>query len=714
MRKLKIIFFSLSIILSVFAQDLNKVDLSKLTPEQVAMYKKYMATSGTVSSTAVSDYEKSIPRKLSNDSLDLITPKITKNKIFGSYLFNSQHLTFEPELNIPTPSNYVLGTYDEVLVDISGLYEANYKLKVNTEGNIRIPNVGPLKVAGRTIEDATRKIRTEISKVYQGIASGETRVNISLGNIRSIRVTVVGEAIRPGNYTLPSLATAFNAIYACGGPNEIGSMRNIKVIRSGKVVASLDVYGFLIDNLQIHNIALHDDDIIRIEPYQTRVKVGGAVKREGIFEGKSGENIQEFINYSGGFLDEANKTKVTVFRITDNGKTSIDVPTEMFKSFVPQSGDSLGIATHFENKQEYKVTISGAVNMPGEYYLSENIKLKDLLVRAKGFTEMALKDSIELIRAIKDSKNLQNTDTKSIVLKYNVDDELNILNADNEVYLQNGDQVVVRTIPGFEDVRMVRVEGEIKLPGNYNIRNKSERVSDLIKRAGGFTNYAYPASAYLIRSETPDEIERKLNKIVQKNTLNQLENKQSGYIDANLLKASGANSIDALGAVDSLQKKLSGAGVADKIFNVEGVVGLNLEEIMENQGCKSDLKLEPGDIVYIPREQQMVHVLGQVLFPTIICYDNNFKLKDYVMNSGGFAERANKNNIFVLYANGNVLGTKSFLGFKTYPKIEPGSRIIIPEKPIEIKNKLTIGETVGILSSTTSVLVLVYTLLRKS
>jgi len=804
MNKLKLILLSLFVVSGLFAQD-----LSKLTPEQLAMYKKYMAgKNATTSTPAITPKENVTIRTVDeNDSL-MTTPKLKpevtpapKLTLFGSYLFNTQNLTFEPKLNIPTPPNYILGTYDELIIDISGLYEANYKLKVSPEGIVRIPNVGSVNVAGLTMENATRIIKNRVAKVYMGVPSGETRVNVSLGNIRSIRITVVGEAVRPGTYTLPSLATAFNALYSCGGPNDIGTMRDIKVIRAGKVIAKLDVYQFLVDGLLLDNIALQDEDILKIDPYKIRVSFSGAVKHTGIFEEVQDETLKDLIRYAGGFSDNADRSKITVFRYTEKGKTVVDVLENELSSFQLKSGDSCNV-THtynkfdnrvdikgsvyrpgayalepgltvkkliakadgikedaylnmayitrkkenqipeiigfnlgevlkgnapdvllqkddsvairslFDYREGQKVFISGEVKSPGTYPLIENITLKDLIFKARGFTEMASTDSVELIRPIKNQDSLLLYNIKSIVMKFAIDKNLNFKPGSGDKLLENGDQVIVRTISGYEGIRMVRVEGEILHPGSYNITNKAERISDVVKRSGGFTHYAYPVGAFLIRSESTNVIEQKLNKIMIENSKNQLQT-QAKSLDANLLKAAGATTVEGYTAMDSIQKKLSGSSVVDKIFKTEGVVGLNLKEIMQNPGGKYDLKLEEGDIIYVPRELQTVRVLGQVLFPTIVRYDDTMSLKDYISNSGGFSINANRSKVFVLYANGAAKSTNSFFGFKFYPRIEPGARIVVPENPIEIKNKLTTAETVAILTSITSVVALVYSILIK-
>ncbi|NDP22177.1 MAG: hypothetical protein GZ091_14015 [Paludibacter sp.] len=710
MNKFKLIILSFFVIVSLMAQD-----LSKLTPDQMEMYKKYMAGKGTSTSTPVAPQSTVELRTVEKNEQPNIPATEIKvyNRIFGSTLFDRSNLTFEPKLNIPTPQNYVLGTYDELIIDISGLYDANFKLKVSPEGVVRIPNIGFVKVAGRTIEDASRIIKSQLSKTYSGISSGETKVNVTLGSIRSIRVTVVGEAVRPGTYTLPSLATAFNALYSCGGPNDVGSMRDIKVIRAGKIIANLDVYSFLVDGLRPNNIPLQDEDIVRIDLFKVRLTIDGAVKRNGIFEVLPGESLLKIIGYAGGYADNADRSKARVFRLTEKGITVVDVSANQIAGFIPQSGDSCNISTMYEYSEGQTVSIVGSVKFPGQFPLIENISLKDLLVRAGGFTVTALTDSVELIRSIKDQESLFSNTTKSVVKKFQLDKDMNFKAGSEDILLESGDQVIVRRISGFEGVRMARVEGEVLYPGSYNIKNKSIRVSDIIKQAGGMTNYAYPPGAFLIRVENANEIEKKLNKIMKENSKNQLEGQQTKTLDATMLKASGSTTVQGYTAMDSLQKKLSGSSVVDKLSSPEAVVGLNLNEIINVPGGKFDLILDEGDIIYIPRELQTVRVIGQVLFPTLVRYDATMSFKDYISSSGGYSVNAERGKSFVLYANGTAKSTKSFLGIKCYPTLEPGARIIVPDKPVEIKNKLSTAETVAILTSITSSIALIYSIITR-
>lgn len=814
MKKYLLAFLLSFLTLSLFAQSFEN-----LTPEQLEMYKKYLGQKNaflsqpqenSFSERINNDNQKDVSRSLllsnSGDSIDLGSEldyiqfkKWQAEKkgmkalsVFGQELFLNQKLTFEPKLNLPTPPTYTLGTYDELIVDISGLYEANYSLKISPDGYIRIPAVGMIKVSGLTIESATSTIMNRLSKVYTGIYSGATHVNVSLGNIRSIRVIIAGEATRPGTYTLPSLATAFNALYACGGPNKNGSMRNIKLLRKGKVIATIDLYRFLVDGIATDNISLQEDDVIKLEPYQKRVSMKGAVKHEAIFEAKDGETLSDLIRFAGGLKETASEKIITAIRNDGNQKKVVDVISEQTALFKLESGDQFEISSLYEkfsnrviiegaihrpgiyaldanmtvksllqkadgiteeafidlatiyrkrdnDKPEVisfhlkklldnvipdillqkedslfigsyenyhiseTVSIWGEVKNPGVYQMNEKIRVKDLILMAKGYTEKASTDTIELVRMIKDSHTLNNTNEKSFVI--HVPMNTNFEHANNKDFiLRNGDQIIVRSIPGYEDVRMVKVEGEVIQPGSYNILNKTERVSDLLKRTGGITKYAYPVGAYLIRTEKTSGVEGILKRKMVDNAKKQLTDRKN--VDKDLLDNAD------LSITEEIKKNMSGSKSAEELLENEGIVGINLEDIINNPGSRKDLFLEDGDILYVPRELQTVRVLGEVLFPTYVSYKKSMSLKSYVGNAGGFTDRAKKGKIFVLYANGRAKTTSSFLGIKNYPSIRPGSHIVVPEKPIDIKEKLSTPELVSIMSSIATVAILIVSVFK--
>ena len=818
MKKILLSFVLSFLTLSLFAQSLEN-----LTPEQLEMYKKYLGQKNAFSSKPqdnraseriinnenLKEKPNSLLFPISGDSIDLgseldyiqfrkwhAEQKGEKElSIFGQELFLNQQLTFEPNLNIPTPPTYTLGTYDELVVDVSGLYEANYLLKISPDGYIRIPAVGMVKVSGLTIESATSTIMNRLSKVYTGIYSGATHVNVSLGNIRSIRVIIAGEATRPGTYTLPSLATAFNALYACGGPNINGSMRNIKVLRKGKTIATIDLYRFLIDGIASENISLQDEDVIKLEPYQKRVSMKGAVKHEAIFEAKDGETLSDLIRFAGGLKETASGRIITAIRNDGNQKKVVDVTSEQTALFKLESGDQFEVSTLYEKFSnqvkiegaihrpgiyaldagmtvkellqkadgiteeafldlasiyrkrdndkpevisfhlkklldnaisdillqkndslhvgtyadfhiEESVSIWGEVKNPGVYEMNERISVKDLIYMAKGYTEKAFSDTVELVRMIKDYQSLNNSDEKTFVIHVPMNTDFEHANNKNYI-LKNGDQIIVRSIPGFEDVRMVKVEGEVVRPGSYNILNKTERVSDLLKRTGGITKYAYPVGAYLIRTEKTSGVEGILRRKMVDNAKKQLTDSED--VDKELLDKANVSDIK---NIKEIKEAMSGSKSAEELLENEGIVGINLEDIIRTPGSRNDLLLEDGDILYVPRELQTVRVLGEVLFPTYVSYKKGMSLKSYVGNAGGFTDRAKKGKTFVLYANGTAKTTRSFFGIKKYPPVRPGSHIVVPEQPVDFKQKLSTPELVSIMSSIATVAVLIVSALK--
>ncbi|HCT23931.1 MAG TPA: capsule biosynthesis protein, partial [Chitinophagaceae bacterium] len=247
-------------------------------------------------------------------------------RIFGQELFSNTNLTFEPNMRMATPRNYILGPDDELVIDVFGYSERTYKMRINAEGEVRFPNIGPVKVSSLTIDEATAKIRSALTTLYPAIKTGATTVQVSLGQIRTIRVILIGEVSRPGTYSLSSLSTIANALYVSGGPSANGSFRNIQLIRNGKTIVQFDLYDFLLRGDLRKNILLQDDDIIKVNTYQTRVSISGAVKRPAIFECSGGECMLDVIReFAGGFADDADLETVTVRRIGRKGREIIDV-----------------------------------------------------------------------------------------------------------------------------------------------------------------------------------------------------------------------------------------------------------------------------------------------------------------------------------------------------------------------------------------------------
>ncbi len=710
------------------------------------------------------NYATDIPKTEASKGGQAAALDALKPKIFGEDLFKNTQITFEPNLRIATPPNYQLGPDDELNIDIYGYSEASYKLRVSPEGTINIPYVGVVQVSGLSMEQASQRIRAKLSTIYSNIASGNTKVAISLGNIRSIKVTLLGEVTRPGTYTLPSLATVFNALYSSGGPTENGSFRTIEVIRSNRVIATIDIYDFLLRGFQRNNIRLQDQDVIRIPTYKKRVQFTGEVKRPYIFEALEKDKLQDIIDFAGGFTTEAYTARVKVIQNTAKERRITDVFDETFKTYTPQNGDkyfaepilerfenrisisgavfrpgeyqlesgltlsqllrkaegvredaflprgyitrlradnttelisfdlgkvlsgtvtdiplqredAITISSIFDLRDEYKVSIEGEVRQPGQFIFSENLSLEDLIQQAGGFKEGASARRIEISRRVKDSDAGAANSRMAQVYQVDVDQNLKIQGP--KFVLQPFDIVVVRNAAGYEVQRNVKIEGEVLYPGTYTITRRDERVSDLVKRAGGFTDLAYLDGASLKRGDAVEKgsgknriqsAETDEDKLERLKRLQQTVNDSTDRVEENILKTA--------------------------------LVGINLDRIMDNPGAKYDLTLEDGDVLIVPKQLQTVKVNGEVLAPVTVVYAPGKGFKDYISSAGGFSQKALKKRAYILYPNGSIQATKRFLGFNNYPIVRSGAEIFVPTKTE--RRKLTPTETIGIASAIAS------------
>ncbi len=700
--------------------------------------------------------------------------KPVKSRIFGAELFSNKAITFEPDLRMATPMGYVVGPDDELLVDLTGDNEAKYKLKVSPEGFIQMEYVGRISVAGLTIEQAAAKIKSTMAGTYPALRSGRTKVAVNLGNIRSIKVIITGEVKTPGTYTLPSLATVFNALYASGGPAENGSFRKIQLIRGNRVVSTIDVYDFLLNGVQSGNMRLQDQDVIHVPVYDTRVDVVGEVKRSAIFEVLPHESFSDILRFAGGFSDMAYTGRVKVFQNTPTERRILDLPANDFISYHAKNGDKITvepILERFENKveisgavfrpgtfeltkgltlsqlikqadglkedafmnrgyiirlnadnttsvvsfdvanvlknssadialqredmvqissifdlrEEYKVSIGGEVRAPGTFRYADNMTVKDLVQMAGGFKEGATPKRIEVSRRIKSADLSQKSAATAEVFTVNINSALGL--AGNEFMLKPFDIVSVRSEEGFTLQQQVRIEGEVLYPGIYTVNHKNERISDIIKRAGGLTAFAFAEGASLKRPGPDAGKSKNIVTDQEKSELNRL----------NLKRLSQA------GAKDSLRQ------IAEQIIESD-LVGIDLEKILKHPQSRRDLIVEDGDIIRVPQLLQTVKVSGEVLRPNSVVYVPRRTLAYYVNSAGGFTQRALKRRSFVTYANGEVHGTRISLFAKSYPKVLPGSEISVPQRAE--REKMNAQGWVGISTAIATLAALVISIIK--
>lgn len=413
-----------------------------------------------------------------------ITPEIKTTSdgltIFGAELFRNGKISFEPNLRIATPKNYIVGPDDKLLIDLTGDNEVNYNLTVSTEGMVALPYVSRIAVGGLSIEQASAKIRSAMAKTYPSLSSGRTQLAINLGNIRSIKVTITGQVTKSGTYTISSLSTVYNALYASGGPAENGTFRNIQVIRNDKVVATVDVYDFLLKGIQKNNIRLQDQDVINIPVYQKRVALTGEVKQTALFELRKGETLQDVLNFAGGFTPQAYQAKIKAFVNTSKDRKITDIDQAAYAAHLPQNGDKYiveAILDRFQNRVE----IVGAVFRPGQFELDKGLTLKKLIQKAEGLTEDAFLNRGYI--------NRLNADNSPTLISFDVAKIMAGSQAD--ISLQREDKITISSIFDLKDEYTVTVQGEVRAPSTVAYAEKMA-VSDVIQMAGGFKEGATP------------------------------------------------------------------------------------------------------------------------------------------------------------------------------------------------------------------------------
>ena len=687
-------------------------------------------------------------------------------KVFGRDIFYSSNLTFEPSINIATPTDYRLGPGDQVVIEVWGASEANIVQKVTPDGYISIPDVGPIAVNGLTVQAASNRIRAKLSKIYSGMKTANvdlsTNVKVSLGQIRTIQVNIMGEVARPGTYALSSFSTVFHALYKAGGVSPIGSLRNIKVVRGGRTVATIDVYDYILQGRSHTDIRLQEGDVILASPYEALVMIQGKIKRPMYYEMKSSESIATLINYAGGFSDDAYASSITVERSNAKERTICTVDEMHYNDFKMKDGDVVSIGAILD-RYDNRVEIKGAVYRPGSYAIGQDIrtvrdlilkadglleeaftnrgvlhrenpdrkleiisvnikgildgtepdialqkndalfipsiydleakgtleingevfapgifpfaantKLEDLIIMAGGLTEAASTVRVDVTRRFTDNKSTKKQKEISETYTFSVKDGF-VIEGEQGFILEPYDQVFVRRSPGYTPKINVTINGEVEFEGNYALNERNERLSDVIKQAGGLTEFAYLEGARLERQLTYEE-----------------------YLQAKELMAMvvSNNKVD---GNDSI--------VVPEVTRTYPV-GINLVEIMKNPHSAIDPVLHDGDVIIIPQLMTTVSISGSVRKPNSIVYDPKKDLKDYISEAGGYAERARKSGTFILYPNGHI----KELGRNASAKnIIGGSKIIVPQKA---KSQWNLGTTMSTISTSVSMLAVIASLIN--
>ena len=669
--------------------------------------------------------------------------------IFGSAFFNNQNINSTPQINIATPSSYELGPGDELSISIWGAAENEYSSIISREGYLKIERIGPVYLSGLTISEAKIKLKNRLSKIYSGINSNVNKVffDLSLSNSRSIIINIAGNVIAPGTYTLSSLTSPLNAIYAAGGPSENGSYREINIIRGGEKVHSIDLYDYFVKG-QLKSFSLRDQDVILIPSYKNRVFIQGEFKKEGIYELKENETISDLLFFNGGVSSFGVKKELYIKTIEGINKSVKTVNEDYFKEYVLDDGDIIEarkVSDEFINI----ITIEGAVMIPGIYELDKIKDVKTLIEKAGGLKENALKTRAYIIR--------EENGLAQKALTVNLDGEL------SEIILKNNDKLIIASIEDMTPEKNVAISGEISKPNSYPFF-KGMTVVDLIIMANGITqkgsnkNIIVYRSTYDKTQQNPVElINVSLNddyrnldfneNIMLEVNDNVIIRSKQGYkkkefvLVTGLVNKPGYYSIknntysvfdiikDFEGFlpdaeingvkikrpinIDLIEKVASDLESDSLEFEIDEFIeiGLDIDKILDSSGKENqfNLVLKGGDEIIVPKFDNSIEISGEIQQPTALSFYRGLTASSAINKAGGFTPNAKKSNVYVIYQNGSIASAKSFLFFKKYPKLKPGCKIFVPKK-LESENKTSVAEIVGYTTSLVSIIALIKSL----
>ena len=678
--------------------------------------------------------------------------KPEKRKIFGHDVFNNKNLTFESSMNLATPQSYVLGPGDEVNVDIWGASQESITESVSPDGTIIIEGIGVIKLGGLSVSQAKAKLKRVLGPRYQG-----SNIDLTLGQTRTITIGVMGEVKIPGTYTMSAFATVYNALYMAGGPNEIGTLRNVKVYRKGKLLSNVDVYDFLLNGKLSGDVRLQDNDVITVSPYEALVNITGKVKRPMFYEMKENESAATLLRYAGGFTGDAYTKAIRVnrkagagysvfsigefdmnsFKLMDEDSVSVDSTLNRYQNMVEIRGavfrpgmyqvggeintvktlveaaagvteeaisqhavmhrtkadrslemlsldirgilegtvpdvplcneDVIYIASRQERNEKKTVTINGEVAYPGVYRYAENETLEDLIIQAGGPTEAASLAKVDVARRIINPNSLEAGEQIAQNFSFKLNPDLTISDQP-DFTLQPFDEVYVRRSPEYNEQQNVTIEGEVQFEGNYALASKGQRLSEVIKMAGGLTNQAYAEGTKLLRQMTPEERD------------------QMDIVLRTAQRNSGNDSID--------MKKL--------LTNATYPVGIELEKALKNPGTDDDPILREGDRIVVPRYDGTVKINGEVLYPNTVYYKEGKNTDYYINLAGGTTSTGKKSMTVIIYMNGMVARADR------KHKPQPGCQIVVPTKAR--RKGMSLPEIMSIGTSTASIATMIATI----
>ncbi|NDV83370.1 SLBB domain-containing protein [Bacteroides sp. 51] len=680
-------------------------------------------------------------------------------QIFGRDMFTSRNLSFEPNSNIATPSGYRLGPGDEVIIDIWGTSENTIRETISPDGSILITNVGPVYLSGMTVNEATKYIRRELGKIYAGLLEDSSQLKLTLGQIRTIRVNIMGEVAVPGTYTLSSFSSVFHALYSAGGISPIGGMRNIQVIRNGNKIADIDVYDYIMRGKTSDDIRLMEDDVILVPPYETLVSLTGKVRRPMFYEMKKGETISDLIKYAGGFTGDAYTDNIRLIRLSGREKQIYNVDELDFATFKLFDEDVLSVETVLD-RFENMVEIRGAVYRSGLYQISGGVNtVKQLIKKAEGLRGDAFLNRVQLQR--------EKEDLTLEIIPIDLKGMLNGTTAD--VPLQKNDILFIPSIHDLEEQRFLVIHGQVASPGTY-IYASNMTIEDLIIQAGGLlesastvhidvarrtknprseestnivgTTYSFDfKDGYVIGGngefylEPFDEVYirkspayyrqqnvRVIGEVLFNGTyalskknerLTDLINRAGGLTNDAFIN--GARLIRKMSEEEIRRKedalrmaKASNDSVSMRNMDLATTypVGIDLEKALTNPNSDFNLVLREGDLLIVPEFENTVKINGAVMYPNTVSYKNGESFKYYLNQAGGYSTLAKKSKAYVVYMNGTVARLKKH----NSKAVQPGCEIVIPSK--DPKTRMSTGEALGIGTSVASMAAVIASLIN--
>ena len=694
------------------SNSLSLIDVEKLVSAQGASATELQKlrtlwNAGTVNSSSSVDILPDSPgSSLGSSGNTKITPKASRR--FGSNFFENKNISEVPQLFIATPSDYRLGPGDELIINLYGASENSYSVQISRNGTVKFDRIAPIYLSGLSIASAKTRLKNRLSKLYAGLVSSDelskVDIDVSLQKARSVVINITGQVTAPGTYTISGFSSVLNALFAAGGPNGIGSFRNIKLIRNGKVNKTIDLYDYFVNGIY-PSVYMRDQDVILVEAYNKQVNVISGFKTNGLFELKEDENLNDVLNFSGGLSSNSYKEKLFIKRINSYSRSIVEISKEKFSNSNLVDGDIINaktISTLIENS----ISISGSVYLPGIFDLSTISTVNDLIEAANGLNPSAINKGF-LYRSEK-----------------GIEDEiidLNLLDRqDLNINLKDQDRIVVLSREDLIDLNSFKTAGYFNSPGTFTLK-EGMTITNAIILSGGFKNVANRNLVILSRNKTSD------------NGKDLIENMEFSF-DENyktdndiLLEKNDIVTVRMIPFLrDSESFSISGEvnipgeypiykqnfNLKDAFENIKFTNDANMSQVfVEREGIKipvssnNSFLLKNGDNVVVPKYDNTISVSGAVPQNTILDFEFNNSFKKSIVNSGGFSENADKKRAYVIYPNGLKKQTRSFLFFKNYPKIIPGSSIIVPPKPE--KNRTNVAEIVGYSTSLVSIIALI-------